>query len=90
VFEDKVLRRIFGPKRENGDSCTMRSFIICTNPQISLGRRRMRWTEHGRGEKSVKGFDHSEGQGVGGRMGSEWILGRLAWGGGALDSTGSG
>jgi hypothetical protein len=23
-------------------------------------------------------------------MGSEWILGRLAWGGGGLDSTGSG
>jgi hypothetical protein len=24
--------------------------------------------------------DHSEDQGVGGRMESEWILGRLAWG----------
>jgi hypothetical protein len=24
--------------------------------------------------------DHSEDEGVGGRMGSEWILGRLAWG----------
>jgi hypothetical protein len=24
--------------------------------------------------------DHSEDQGVDGRMGSEWILGRLAWG----------
>jgi hypothetical protein len=42
---------------------------------------------HGRGEKSVQGFggkapkerDHLEAQGVGGRMGSEWILGRLAW-----------
>jgi hypothetical protein len=29
-------------------------------------------------------------QGVGGKMGSEWILGRLAWGGCRLDSTGSG
>jgi hypothetical protein len=42
VFENRVLRRIFGPKgmrgRENGGSCTMRSFIICTHPQISLGR----------------------------------------------------
>jgi hypothetical protein len=45
---------------------------------------------HGRGEKSVKGFggkarrkrDHWEDQGVGGKMGSEWILGRLAGGGG--------
>jgi hypothetical protein len=42
---------------------------------------------HGRGEKSVEGFgrkakerDHLEDQGVGGKMGSEWILGRLAWG----------
>jgi hypothetical protein len=24
--------------------------------------------------------DHLEDQGVGGKMGSEWILGRLAWG----------
>jgi hypothetical protein len=51
---------------------------------------------HGRGEKSVQSFggkerEHSEDQDVGGRMGSEWILGRLAWGGGCgLDSTGSG
>jgi hypothetical protein len=30
-----------------------------------------------------------EDQGVGGKIGSEWILGRLAWGCG-LDSTGSG
>jgi hypothetical protein len=30
-----------------------------------------------------------EDQGVGGKMGSEWILGRLAWGC-ELDSTGSG
>jgi len=51
----------------------------------------------GRGEKSVQGFggkarkerDHSEDQGVDGRMGSEWILGRLA-GGCGLDSAGSG
>jgi hypothetical protein len=42
----------------------------------------------GRGEKSVQGFggkarrkkDHLEDQGVGGKMGSEWIFGRLAWG----------
>jgi hypothetical protein len=33
--------------------------------------------------------DHLEDQGVGGKMGSEWILRRLAWGCG-LDSTGSG
>jgi hypothetical protein len=42
VFENMVLRRIFGPKRDeltgNGGSCTMRNSIICTHPQISLGK----------------------------------------------------
>jgi hypothetical protein len=46
---------------------------------------------HGRGEESVgTGFwwesprerDHSENRGVDGRMGSKWILRRLAGGGG--------
>jgi hypothetical protein len=31
--------------------------------------------------ESPKERDHLEDQGVGGKMGSEWILGRLAWGG---------
>jgi hypothetical protein len=39
--------------------------------------------------ESPKERDHLEDQGVGGKMGSERILGRLAWGCG-LDSTGSG
>jgi hypothetical protein len=34
VFENRVLRRIFGPKRdemtESGESCITRSFMICT------------------------------------------------------------
>jgi hypothetical protein len=40
----------------------------------------------------LKERDYLEDQGVGRKMGSEWILGRLAWGGGwiGLDSTGSG
>jgi hypothetical protein len=42
VFENRVLRRIFGPKREevreNGEDCTMGSFIICSHHQILLGR----------------------------------------------------
>jgi hypothetical protein len=53
--------------------------------------RRMRWAGHvarmERREKctrfwwdSPKGNDHWEDQGVGGKMGSEWILVRLAWG----------
>jgi hypothetical protein len=31
--------------------------------------------------ESPKEIDHWEDQDVGGKMGSEWILGRLAWGG---------
>jgi hypothetical protein len=38
--------------------------------------------------KSPKERDHLEDQGVGGKMGSEWILGKLSWGCG-FDSTGS-
>jgi hypothetical protein len=40
VFENRVVRRIFGSKRDEvtGEwrSCTMRSFIICSHPQLSL------------------------------------------------------
>jgi hypothetical protein len=42
VFENRVLRIIFGPKRDEvtGDwrSCTMGSFINCTHHVILLGR----------------------------------------------------
>jgi hypothetical protein len=41
VYEDRVLRRISGPKRDeqdNGGCCTMRSFVFCTTPQILLRR----------------------------------------------------
>jgi hypothetical protein len=30
--------------------------------------------------ESPKDRDHWEDQGIGGKMGSDWILGRLAWG----------
>jgi hypothetical protein len=37
VFENRVLRRIFGPKRDDvtgfGENCIMRSFITCTPRQ---------------------------------------------------------
>jgi hypothetical protein len=67
----------------------MRSFIICSHPDII---RQVKANEvggtcgtHGRGEKrfwweSPKERDHWEDQGVGGKLGSEWILWRLAWG----------
>jgi hypothetical protein len=38
VFENSVLRRIFGPKREivmeAGENCVMRSFITCIICQV--------------------------------------------------------
>jgi hypothetical protein len=45
-------------------SCTMRNFIVCTHPQISLGKSsQVKANEvgrscgmHGRGQKSVQGF----------------------------------
>jgi hypothetical protein len=41
VFENRVLMRIFGPKREKwreaGEDCIMRSFIACKLRQILLG-----------------------------------------------------
>jgi hypothetical protein len=37
-FENRVLRRIFGPKRDEvqevGESCIMRSFITCILCQV--------------------------------------------------------
>jgi hypothetical protein len=38
VFENRVLRRIFGPKGHevNGGNCTMKSFMICTLCQVLL------------------------------------------------------
>jgi hypothetical protein len=95
-FENRVLRRIFGPKRDDvtGEWRKLRSFIICTHPKISLGRSSQgecggqgMWHAWERKEKctrfwweSPKERDHSEDQGLGGRIGSEWILGRLAEG----------
>jgi hypothetical protein len=42
VFENRELRRIFGPKRDEvmGEwrRCTVGSFIICTHYQVLLGR----------------------------------------------------
>jgi hypothetical protein len=47
-----------------------------------VGVQEVRWdkggTERAEGE-SLKERDHLEDQGVGGKMESEWILGRLAW-----------
>ena len=41
VFEKRVLRRIFGPKRDelagNGENYIMRSFTICNSHPITFG-----------------------------------------------------
>jgi hypothetical protein len=92
--ENRVLRRIFGLKRDevtgNGESYRIKSFIICTHPQISIGRSnsgeriwRVMW-QPWRGEKIVQGFcekaqrkEPLENRGLNGRMESQWILGRL-------------
>jgi hypothetical protein len=67
----------------------MRSFIICTYPQISLGKEnKVSWAcgTHGRRKftwfwwESPKNIDHSEERGADGRMGSEWILREIFWG----------
>jgi hypothetical protein len=77
----------------------MRNFIICTHPKISLGKSsqgerggRGMWHAWERREKCTrvwwenpKDRDHWEDQGIGGNMGSEWLLG--GGGVGGLDST---
>jgi hypothetical protein len=50
VFENRVLRRIFG------GSCTVRNFTICTHPQISLDKSsQVKANEVGSGQGPVAG-----------------------------------
>jgi hypothetical protein len=83
--------------------CTVGSFINCTHHRILLGSsnqgewgRKGMWHAWERGEKctgfwwkSPKEKDHLKDEGVD-RIGSKWTLGRLAAGGGGVDSPGSG
>jgi hypothetical protein len=93
VFENRVLRRIFVPKRNEvtGEWRKLHNeelHNLYSSPDIirQVKLRRMRWAGHVErmGEKctrfwweSPKEKDHWEDQGVGGKMGSECILGRL-------------
>jgi hypothetical protein len=76
---------------------------LYSSPDIirQMKSRRMRWAGHvahvGEGRncrrfwwKSPKEKDHVKDQGVDGRMGSKWTLGRLAGGVCGVDSPGSG
>jgi hypothetical protein len=96
VFENRVLRRIFGPKRDEvtGESRKLHNeelhiLYLSTNIIRQIKSRRMRWAGHEIHMREeikctvfwwggLKERDHLEDQGIYGRMGSEWILGRLA------------
>jgi hypothetical protein len=90
VFENRVLRRIFGPKRDEvtGEWRKLHSeelHILFSSPNITrqIKSRRMRWAGHvarmGE-ERNVYKVLMGLPEGKRGRMGSEWILGRLAGG----------
>jgi hypothetical protein len=80
VFENRVLRKIFGPKREEDESCRklhndeLHSLHFASNTIRVIKSRRMRWAGHvacieeGRGQR--------EDLGVGGRTTLRWTLGR--------------
>jgi hypothetical protein len=107
VFENRVLRRIFGPKRDEvtGEWRKLHNeelHNLHSSPDIirQIKSRRTRWAGHvartGEGRNVYRvlvgkpeGEDHLKDQGVDGRMGSKWALGRLV-GGCGVDSPGSG
>jgi hypothetical protein len=91
IFENRVLRRIFGPIREEAGS--WRKFhndefhVLYSSPNIVrvIKLRRMRWAVHvARMGEVLTGFwlggpkvgDHWEHLGVGGRATLSWTLGR--------------
>jgi hypothetical protein len=97
VFENRVLRRIFGPKSDEvtGEWRKLHNeelHNLYSSPNIirQIKSRSLRWAGHvaRMGEECVQDFDGKarrkettlEDQGVDRRMGSEWILGRLAGG----------
>jgi hypothetical protein len=90
LFENRVLRGIFGPKK---DELTGEWRKLYSSPGIirQIKSRRMRWVGHvarmgeGRNVYRVwvgkpKRKDHLKDQGIDGRMGSKWTLGKLAGG----------
>jgi hypothetical protein len=88
VSDDRVLRKIFGPKREKegswGKSHNVELHDLYSSPNIVrvIKSRRMRWAGH----VARKGGDHWEDLGVGGRMTLRWTLGRY----GSMGRTGFG
>jgi hypothetical protein len=96
VFENRVLRRIFGPQRDNVTGewrklhyGELHNLYSAPNIIRQIKSRLMRWAGNvarmGEDRKLYKvlvrkpeGRKHTEDQGVDGRMGSKWILGRMA------------
>jgi hypothetical protein len=106
VFENRVIRRTFGPKKGEvtGEWRKLHSeelHNLYSSPYIirQIRSSRMRWAGHvvrmgeerkGFWRESPKERDHLKDQGVDVWMASEWILGRLARGGGRVNPVGSG
>jgi hypothetical protein len=98
VFENRVLRRIFGPKRDEVTgqwrklhSGELHNLYSSLDIIRQIKSRRMRWAGHvacmGEGRNVYRvlvgkpeGKYQLEDQGVDGRMGSKWTLGRLVGG----------
>jgi hypothetical protein len=90
VFENRVLRKIFGPKREEDGSWRKlhndELHDLYSSPNIVrvIKSRRMRWAGHVARMGEGRGFwlgdpkarDHWEDLGVGGRITLKWTLGR--------------
>jgi hypothetical protein len=83
VFENSVLRRIFGPKRDEvaGEWRKLHNeelHNLYSSPDIIRRERREKCTRFW--WESPREGDHLEDQGVDGRIRSEWVLGRFVWG----------
>ena len=70
AFKNRILRRIFGPKRDaSGEGSTMRNFIVCTvhlNIVRVIKSRRLRWAGHvARMEEGKSAFKILTGKPIG-------------------------
>jgi hypothetical protein len=80
VFENRVLRMIFGPKREEDVSWIklhndeLHRLYSSQNIVKMIKSRRVRWVGHVARMEEV--FTHWEDLGVGGRITLSWTLGR--------------